>query len=99
MIRRNLLLVAAMSAGLAGCATAGRVPQGLTTRPERTEYRETSRYDEVVAFMEAADRASPLIHLTTFGTTNEGRTLPLAVVGRVADASPAGVRASGKTVV
>lgn len=71
----------------------------LTTRPERTEYRETSRYDEVVAFMEAADRASPLIHLTTFGTTNEGRQLPLAVVGRVADASPAAVRASGKTVV
>jgi hypothetical protein len=69
------------------------------TRPERTDFRETSRYADVVAFMEASDRASPLIHLTTFGTTNEGRALPLAVVGRVADASPAAVRASGKTVV
>ncbi|HEX6373599.1 MAG TPA: M14 family metallopeptidase [Longimicrobium sp.] len=99
MIRRNPLLISAMCASLAGCATAGRVPQALTTRPERTEYRETSRYDEVIALMDAADRASPLIHMTRFGQTNEGRTLPLAVVGHVADASPDAVRASGKTVV
>lgn len=99
MIRRIPIVIPTLCAALAGCATGGRVPQTLTTRPERTEYRETSRYDEVVAFVQAADRASPLIHLTTFATTNEGRTLPLAVVGRVADASPAAVRASGKTVV
>ncbi|HYR09897.1 MAG TPA: M14 family zinc carboxypeptidase, partial [Longimicrobium sp.] len=99
MIRTTPILIAATCACLAGCATAGRVPQTLTSHPERTDFRETSRYADVVAFMEASDRASPLIHLTTFGTTNEGRALPLAVVGRVADASPAAVRASGKTVV
>lgn len=71
----------------------------LQTRAERTAYRETSRFDEVVAFMQAVDSASPLIHLTTFATTNEGRTLPLAVVGHVADASPQAVRASGRTVI
>jgi hypothetical protein len=68
----------------------------LKTRPERTEYRETSRYDDVVAFMEAVDRASPMIHLTTFGYTFEGRALPLAVVGHVKDPSPDAVLASGK---
>jgi len=71
----------------------------LTTRPERTGYRETSRYDDVVAFMTAVAAASPAIHLTTFGYTYEGRPLPLAVVGDVRDASPEAVRASGKTVV
>jgi hypothetical protein len=71
----------------------------LKTRPERTDYRETSRYDDVIAFLEAVDRASPLIHLTTFGYTFEGRALPLAVVGRVKDASPEAVLASGKTRV
>lgn len=103
MIRRALVL-AAVPALLSGCAIcrclpSRGLPPALTTRPERTAYRETSRYDEVVGLMEAADRASPLIHLTTFGQTNEGRALPLAVVGRVADASPVAVRASGKTVV
>lgn len=69
----------------------------LLTRPERTEYRETTRYDEVVALMrEAARRAPDRIRLTTFGHSWEGRPLPLAVVGRVADASPAAVKASGR---
>jgi hypothetical protein len=71
----------------------------LRTRPERTQFHETSRYADVTAFLEAVDRASPLVHLTTFGYTFEGRALPLAVVGRVSDASPEAVRASGKTVV
>jgi hypothetical protein len=91
---------------VSGCAQGRFAPDAapamivsLTTRAERTDYRETSRFDEVVAFMEAVDAASPRIHLTTFATTNEGRRLPMAVVGNVADASPEGVRASGKTIV
>ncbi|HEV2145948.1 MAG TPA: M14 family metallopeptidase [Longimicrobiaceae bacterium] len=84
-------------------APAVRAQQGsftLRTRPERTDHRETSRYDEVVAFLEAAERAAPgMLHLTTFGYSFEGRPLPLAVWGRVADASPEAVLASGKTRV
>ncbi|MDQ3068573.1 MAG: M14 family metallopeptidase [Acidobacteriota bacterium] len=68
----------------------------LRTVPERTEFRETSRYDDVVTFMRAIDAASPRIHLTTFGYTVEGRALPLAVVGDVPNASPEAVKASGK---
>jgi Zinc carboxypeptidase len=107
MIRRPFFLAPLLAVSLTS-ACAARPPLSMTivspldslnTRAERSGYRETSRYAEVVAFMEAADRASPLIHLTTFATTNEGRSLPLAVVGRVADASPEAVRASGKTVL
>ncbi|HEX5725774.1 MAG TPA: M14 family metallopeptidase [Longimicrobiaceae bacterium] len=93
---------AALALALAGCAAAPAAAQevrALRTRPESTDYRETSRYADVVAFLEAVDRASPRVHLTTFGYTAEGRALPLAVVGRVADASPRAVRAAGKTVV
>jgi hypothetical protein len=67
----------------------------LKTRPERSAYRETSRYADVVAFMEATAQASPRMHLTTFGYTFEGRPLPLAVVG-APDASPEAVRKTGK---
>src|SRR6476659_7253788 len=68
----------------------------VRTRAERTNYVETSRYDDVVAFLTAVAKGSSVIHNTTFGYTFEGRPLPLAVVGRVADASPRAVRASGK---
>jgi len=68
----------------------------LKTRPERTDYRETSRYDDVVAFMNEVAQAAPTrIRLTTFGKTVEGRTLPLAVVGAPAATAEA-VRRTGK---
>lgn len=72
---------------------------GPLTAPERSGYAETTRYAEVQAFLEEVAARSPLIHLTTFGYSMEGRRLPLAVVGHVEDASPEDVRASGKTVV
>ena len=82
----------------AGCALQAQTPdvRQLTTVPERTAFTETSRYEDVMAFLRAVDAASPRIHLTTFGYTNEGRALPLAVVGDVANASPEAVKASGK---
>jgi predicted deacylase len=68
----------------------------LKTRPERTDYRETSRYDDVVAFMNDVAEAAPTkIRLTTFGKTVEGRTLPLAIVGAPAATSQA-VLGTGK---
>ncbi|HTG73328.1 MAG TPA: M14 family zinc carboxypeptidase, partial [Terriglobia bacterium] len=68
----------------------------IQTRAERTNYAETSRYDDVVAFLDTVAKQSPLIHNTTFGNTFEGRALPLAVVGKVGDATSRTVRASGK---
>ena len=73
-----------------------RQPAAMLTRPERTNYQETSRYDDVVAFMQAMAETSPQIHLTTYGYTFEGRSLPLAVVGAPA-ATPEAVKATNKT--
>ncbi len=87
-------------AWLFGYQESGRVPlEQLKTRPERTQYAETSRYDEVMEFLREVDAASPVIHLTTFGYSFEGRPLPLAVVGTIKDATPQAVRAAGKTRV
>jgi hypothetical protein len=82
----------------AAWATAAAAQTPLT-RAERSDYRETSRYADVVAFLDTVARGSARIHLTTFGYSWEGKPLPLAVVGNLRDFSPAGVRASGKTVV
>src|SRR6266436_729136 len=80
-------------------ATQAPLPP-LRTRPERTAYRETSSYADVMEFVRRTSAMAPrLLHPTTFGYTMEGRPLPLVVVGRVRDASPAAVRASGKVRV
>jgi hypothetical protein len=69
----------------------------LKTTAEASGYKSTSTYDDVVKFMKAVDEASPVIVYSTYGTTFEGREMPLAVVGTgLKDASAAAVRASGK---
>jgi hypothetical protein len=68
----------------------------LETRAEATDYLETSRYADVMAFSEAVAAADPRIHLTTMGYSMEGRPIPLLVVGDVADPSWETVRTSGK---
>ena len=78
---------------VAPVAAAKAWPQ---TRPEATGFAETSRYDEVVAFMKAMAAASPQIKLTTYGYTYEGRPMPLAVIG-APGVTPEQVKATGKT--
>jgi len=66
----------------------------LRTRAERSDYRATSRHADVVGFVEVID-AEPGFHTTTFGTTVEGRALPLVVWGADA-ATPDAVRTTDK---
>jgi hypothetical protein len=68
----------------------------LQTRAERTNFTETSRYDDVQSFLDTVDAASDQVHVSTFGYTFEGRPLLLAVVGRVADGRPATVLAANR---
>ena len=91
--------VTAATAILTACNGSPAQDDTFLTRAERTDYHETSSYADVLDFLERAAASSPSVHYTTYGYTNEGRALPLAVVGDVADPSPASVRASGKTVV
>jgi len=82
----------------AGKPAAPQVPASLSalkTRPERTNYTETSRYQDVIDFLHVLAAASPRIHLTTYGYSFEGRALPLVVIG-AKDASPEAVKATGK---
>lgn len=93
--------VALVGGLLAGSTLEAQAARGGTwplTRPERTDYAETSRYDEVMAFMREMSARNPQIRLTTYGYTHEGRPLPLAVIG-APGTSPEQVVATGKTRV
>ncbi len=93
-------LASAVFLGLAmpGCGAAAQGDTGadLQTRAERTGYQETTGFGEVVEFVEVAAALSDRVHVTSFGTTVEGRSLPLVVVGDVPDARPASVMAAGR---
>ncbi|MGD2070878.1 MAG: M14 family metallopeptidase [Gemmatimonadota bacterium] len=89
-------LTAAVGGAAPAWAQSSGTLEGLRTRAEATGYVETSRYEDVVGFLEAVDAASDRAWLTNMGYTTEGRAIPLLVVGDVEDPSPASVRASGK---
>ncbi len=89
------LLVALVAVTACGPAADGRGGEPLLTRAEASGFVETSSYDDVMAFVTAVTGRDDRMHLTTFGYTNEGRSLPLVVVG-AADASAEAVRATGK---
>ena len=69
----------------------------LKTTAEASGFKSTSTHEDVVKFMKAMDEASPIVHYLPYGTTYEGREMPMAVVGTgFADPSPAAVRATNK---
>lgn len=81
---------------LVGCGPAGPPDHRLmlATRAERTGFQQSTGYGEVMRQLEYAAATSDLVHLTTFGSTVDGRPLPLAIVGDLPDAGPATVAAS-----
>jgi FTR1 family protein len=105
---RNVLLLVIAVAGLAASSARAQQPApraartarsalpALLTRPERTAYRETSRYDDVMALLREVTRGRPRMHLTEMGYTGETRAIPLVIVGGIGDTSAEAVRRSGK---
>jgi hypothetical protein len=92
----GLLMLATLAVGGPSRPQAGDLST-LQTRPERTDFKETTRYEEVMTFIEKVVAASPYLQSTTFGYTYEGRPLPVVVFGDVQDASREAVLATGKT--
>src|SRR5260370_3115099 len=77
-------------------ALAQELPKTIA---ESSNYRATSRYDDVIAFVSAIQRADPDIRVETFATTNEGRALPLVIAGPPGVVDPRSAHAAGLPVV
>ncbi|NNK62923.1 MAG: hypothetical protein HKO98_06895, partial [Gemmatimonadetes bacterium] len=92
LARRSFLPFALVSLAVVAPAQSQEWP---VTRPERSDFRETSRYDDVIDFFGALEGRHPMLRFATFGYSEEGRPLPLAVFGDVADVSAETVRTSG----
>lgn len=70
------------------------------TRAERTDYTETSRHADVIAFVrELQEWCDPRLFVQDFGMTPEGRSLPLLVLSQHGCFTPAAAHASGLPVV
>ncbi len=69
------------------------------TRAESSNYEETSRYDDVLAFITELQQQTNLLRVESFGKTEEGRDLPLLIISNPPLVTARAAHASGKTVV
>ena len=88
----------AVSVTMAQAPASQSKPDPLQTRPERTNFEETSRLEDMTAFLAALSAKSPLVRVQTFGTTEEGRPMPLVTLSNPAVSKPAD-RPAGRPVV
>src|SRR5919107_1607824 len=80
-------------------SNAPPVPPDWLTHAERTDYRETPDYETTLRYCRKLAAASPLLRLTDFGRSGEGRPLALVVAATGNDFTPAEARKAGKVVV
>ncbi len=69
------------------------------TKAEATDYRETPRYDETMAYCQRLAAASPFVHVEELGRSPEGREIVALVVSLDKAFTPAAARATGKEIV
>lgn len=75
-------------------------PQGVPlTRAERSGYRETSTYADVVAFLDSLEGRGAQMARGSIGQTSEGRDIPYVIASRPLVRTPAEARALGRPVV
>jgi hypothetical protein len=67
---------------LASFVRAAEVPADLRTRAETSAYRATADYDETLAYLHLLEALSPNVKVVPFGTSEQGRAMPLVIVSK-----------------
>ena len=100
-MRRTLLAAALLACPLLiGLSPAFAASVALTTTAERSSFRQTGRYDEVVALCDAFQQAYPQsVRCFSFGTTPEGRPMKAMAVSTSGVLDPKAAQARGLPVV
>jgi hypothetical protein len=66
---------------------------------EKSGYKDTPRYDSTISYCTRLAGASPWVRFTTFGTSPQGRQLPLLILDRNRHFTPSEVRKSGNLIL
>jgi hypothetical protein len=76
-------------------------PQAVSplTRAERTDYAETSHYEDVTGFLDSLVARDAPITVTFPATTTEGRAIPFVIASRPPVSTPEEARALGRPIV
>jgi hypothetical protein len=101
-VRSSFAVVAALI-GLIACAPKVHVPPSPAdyprTRPELTDYRETSRYSDVRSFLDSLRKLGAPLTFGSIGKTSEGREIPYVIASRPLVSTPSQAKMLGRPIV
>jgi hypothetical protein len=93
------VVVVTMCVPVLGAAASDPPPDPWLTVAERSGFRATSSYDETLEFIERLAERMPEIRLDFYGTSPQGRRMPVVIVSADRDLTPQSAAASGKALV
>ncbi|MEP6571049.1 MAG: M14 family metallopeptidase [Gemmatimonadota bacterium] len=70
-----------------------------TTRPERTDFRETSSHADVVAFLDSLQHAGAGIRIGSMGRSPRGKSIPYVIASRPLVDGPGDAHRTGKPIL
>jgi murein tripeptide amidase MpaA len=83
-----------------GTLVSCQQPKGdFTTYVEQSDFQRTPRYDETIEFSKRLANASRYAKFTTFGTSPQGRDLPLLIIDKNCNFTPEAVRKTDNAVL
>ena len=94
-MRRSVLPIAALAFAL----SLPRAARAQLTRPERTAFKETSSYADVMAFLDSLRLRGAQFREGVMGLSPEGKPIPYVIVSRPLVSTPVEAARSGKPVV
>jgi hypothetical protein len=71
----------------------------LLTVAEKSEFKSTSKYNDVMAFIEQLKKSSKLIRVESIATSVEGRDVPLLIIGNPLPKSSDQLKADNRIVI
>jgi hypothetical protein len=92
-------LAAAPGADAAPASPDTLIPRFWRTRAERTDYRQTPDYDETMRYCRQLEAGTGWIKVESYGTSGQGRDLPLVILSRERAFTPEQAAATGKPIV
>jgi len=96
MKRHSLLVICCfLSTQLLGQA----IDRNLLITPEKTNYTQTSTYQDVIDFTTLVTKNSPYVTKISMGTSLEGRDIPVFVLANPKIETAAQAKASGKPII
>jgi len=96
---RSVFLIPAFILGVGLPGVGGPAQQKPLTVAEQSQWKATSCFDDVMAFIRSLQRLSPYLRVETLATSTEGRDIPLLVIGNPLPSPATSLRHSGRGII